>query len=132
MEDRVKNSQQFMRCMSQAHRWELGSHPIFGTFVGRHVYMCIIGELCDKPYSEIRKSLKQIFSHTSITDRAIRLKLRDLEREGYIEIDYSETDGRHRNLMITEKMESLIKTHEDQLLKIFKKEFIILENKNHS
>ena len=113
MEDAVDASQQFMRCVAQAHRWELGSHPIFGTIVGRHVYMCIIAEICDHQYIEIQKPLKQIFSHGSITDRAIRLKLRDMEREGYIVTNYSQADGRHRKLMITGKLQSLIDIHQE-------------------
>ncbi len=123
----MEPKQLLMKCLVTAHRWELTGHPLFGTYVGRHVCMCIIGGLNELSEIDNVKSLKQIFSSTSITDRAIRLKLRDLEKSGYIEMDSGSFDSRYRKLIITEKFKSIIGVYEKEIFTIFCKELVLLK-----
>ncbi len=123
----MESKQLLMQCLVTTHRWELASHPLFGTYVGRHVCMCIIGELNESSDIIKIKSLKQIFSSTSITDRAIRLKLRELEKEGYIEMDSESFDSRYRKLVVTEKFKSIIGSYEKEIFSIFCKDLVLLK-----
>lgn len=123
----MESKQLLMQCLVTTHRWELSSHPLFGTSVGRHVCMCIIGELNESSDIIKIKSLKQIFSSTSITDRAIRLKLRELEKEGYIEMDSESFDSRYRKLVVTEKFKSIIGDYEKEIFSIFCKDLVLLK-----
>lgn len=123
----MESKQLLMQCLVTTHRWELASHPLFGTYVGRHVCMCIIGELNESSDIIKIKSLKQIFSSTSITDRAIRLKLRELEKEGYIEMDSESFDSRYRKLVVTEKFKSIIGDYEKEIFSIFCKDLVLLK-----
>jgi len=117
-----------MKCLADAHRWELSHHPILGTLVGRHVYLSIADEISESDEYATVKSLKQIFSHTSITERAIRFKLRELEQEGYIKMDISIKDGRYRKLIVTDKFISVMKQHQGYLSKVFSNNLILLIN----
>lgn len=124
----MEADQRLMKCLADAHRWELAHHPILGTLVGRHVYLSIADEISQSDEYATVKSLKQIFSHTSITERAVRFKLRELEQEGYIKMDISVKDGRYRKLIVTEKFISVMKEHQIYLSKVFLNNLIVLIN----
>ncbi|MFM8576313.1 MAG: hypothetical protein ACKOBF_10645, partial [Limnohabitans sp.] len=81
------------------------------TMIGRHVYVCIVSELHPDGRISKSKSLKQVFTHPSFTDRAIRLKLRELERQGYITMEINASDGRTRSIRVTDKFLKQVEHH---------------------
>ena len=87
--------QHFIRCLLLAHQWETSGDGLMGTIIGRHVYLCILSELRPDGKISESKSLKQVFSHPSFTDRAIRLKLREFESEGYISMEVNTSEDAH-------------------------------------
>ena len=98
--------QYFIRSLLLAHQWETGGDALMGTIIGRHVYLCVISELQPNGKISESNSLKQVFSHPTFTDRAIRLKLREFESEGYITMEVNASDGRTRSIRVTDKFET--------------------------
>lgn len=116
----------FIQCLTQVHQWETHGNPLMSTIIGRHIYLCIICEL--NRYGEIdsSKSLKRIFSHPTLTDRAIRLKLRELEKTGYVTTELSHRDGRSRTLKLTQKFLDLVDEHNMVMANSYKNKIVML------
>jgi DNA-binding MarR family transcriptional regulator len=60
-------------------------------------------------------SLKDLHVDAHLSERAIRLKLRDFEREGWIESVITPADKRTRRLVVTPKLLALIQAHAQAL-----------------
>lgn len=118
--------QHFIRCLLLAHQWETGSNALMGTVIGRHVYLCITSELLPDGKISHSKSLKQIFSHPTFTDRAIRLKLREFETDGYITMEVNASDGRTRAIRVTDKFKRQIEQHQAVLQAAYKEQFLVI------
>ena len=103
-----------------------------GTIIGRHVYLCIISELHPDGKISESKSLKQVFSHPSFTDRAIRLKLRELEAEGYISMEINASDGRTRSIRVTDKFMKQVEQHNALLQATYKEQFLVIFKANQN
>lgn len=117
--------QHFIKCLMQVHQWETSSNPLLSTIVGRHIYLCIISELSKNGEINVSRSLKQIFLHPTLTDRAIRLKLRDLESQGYIVTEINETDGRTKSIKVTDKFFGFMDDHNRILASSYRKNFLL-------
>lgn len=118
--------QRFVKCLMQAHQWETHCNPLMSTIIGRHIYLCIVCELKRNGQIDSSKSLKKIFSHPTLTDRAIRLKLRELEHSGYVVTELSTRDGRSRTLKLTQKFLDLMDEHNDVLANSYKNKILVL------
>jgi DNA-binding MarR family transcriptional regulator len=108
-------------------QWEWFNVPVLHTVVGRHVYFSIATQLLDKSAEPGVRSLKQVLNHPGYTDRAIRMKLREMERMGLIESESSEIDKRARYVQPTPKFEQLVETHAQFYRSLLEKEYILLE-----
>jgi DNA-binding MarR family transcriptional regulator len=108
-------------------QWEWSNVPVLKTVVGRHVYFSIANQMLEKTNAQSDRSLKQVLTHPGYTDRAIRMKLREMERMGLIESKSSDIDKRVRYVMPTPKFEQLVETHAKVYRSLLEKEYIILE-----
>lgn len=99
---------------------------MMSTIIGRHIYLCIVCELNANGEIDSAKSLKKIFSHPTLTERAIRLKLRELEANGYLLTEFSRRDGRSRTLKLTQKFLDLIEEHNLILANSYKNSIVLL------
>ncbi len=124
--------QHFIRCLSQAHQWETSPDGLMDTMIGRHVYVCIVSELHPDGRISKSKSLKQVFTHPCFTDRAIRLKLRELERQGYITMEINASDGRTRSIRVTDKFLKQVEHHNALLQAAYKEQFLVIFKANPS
>lgn len=124
--------QNFVRCLLLAHQWETSGEALMGTIIGRHVYLCIISDMSPEGKISESKSLKQVFSHPSFTDRAIRLKLREYENEGYITMEVNAGDGRTRSIRVTDKFMKQVEQHNALLQAAFKEQFLVIFKANQS
>ncbi|WP_416544917.1 hypothetical protein ACHEXK_07715 [Limnohabitans sp. DCL3] len=109
------------------NQWEWSNVPVLNSVIGRHVYFCIATELLIYPQHESARSLKRIFNHPEYTDRAIRLKLREMEKAGLIRTFHSEADKRVRFLAPTAEFMQIVAQHTKHLQRLLGKEFMILE-----
>ena len=111
----------------ELNRWEGTNVPVLNSLIGRHVYFSIASELvADSAPSGVR-SLKQVLNHPIYTDRAIRLKLREMERMGLIATNCEAGDKRVRNLLPSPELIELMQMHAKKTKKILENNFIILE-----
>lgn len=92
------------------HEWELSKLPFFSTVVGRHVYVCIAREVLAGNV-EAETSLKKLLSTNHFTDRAIRLKIREMESMGYLMTEEGIDDRRLRSIRPTISLLNLIQEH---------------------
>jgi DNA-binding MarR family transcriptional regulator len=108
-------------------QWEWSNVPVLHTVIGRHVYFSIATQMLEKTNEQGTRSLKQVLNHPGYTDRAIRMKLREMERMGLIESVNGDIDKRVRYVLPTPKFEQLIETHAKVYRSLLEKEYILLE-----
>ncbi len=123
----IDGSRNILTSLIELSQWEWLNVPILNTVVGRHVYFSIATELLSNPEQGATRSLKQVLNHPSYTERAIRLKLREMEHMGLITSVYSSTDKRARFLVPTPKLVELIEKHARFYQSLLDKKFILLE-----
>ena len=75
----------------------------------------------------LSKALKELMGSGGYTEKALRLRMRELEREGYIHSVSAEADGRSKYLVPTEKFYEAVYMHAEQVRKIFEKNFLMIE-----
>jgi len=118
---------EFIACMQSVHQWETSKNPLLSTIVGRHIYICIISEIEQNyPTKILSKSLKQIFTHPTLTDKAIRLKLRDLEAKGYIKTEVNDFDARAKRILVTDKFVALMNEHKKVVTDSYRNVLLLL------
>lgn len=96
----------------EVYEWELSQLPFVDSVIGRHIYICIARELLSGN-TDIKKdiSIKRQLSTAYFTDRAIRLKIREMEDKGYLISEMGLLDKRSRVIRPTEKLSDLIYEH---------------------
>jgi hypothetical protein len=117
----------FLSSTIALRQWEWINVPVLRTLVGQHVYFSIANELLAKPNEPEVRSLKNILNHQDFTDRAIRLKLREMERMGLISSVNCGIDKRVRNVLPTPRLEQLFEKHSKFIKSLLEKEYILLE-----
>lgn len=111
----------------ELNQWEWVNLPVLNSVIGRHVYLSIATELLSRPQEAGPRSLKQVLNHPNYTDRAIRLKLREMERMGLITRKYGDSDKRVRSVVPTAELVQLIEKHAKFYRSLLEKDFILLE-----
>lgn len=122
-----ESSRNILSSLIELNQWEWFNVPILNSVIGRHVYLSIATELLSKSEQGATRSLKQVLNHPGYTDRAIRLKLREMENMGLITSIYSHTDKRVRFVVPTPKLVALIENHALFFQSVLDKKFIVLE-----
>ena len=113
--------------MLELYEWELREIPFVSSVIGRHVYVCLARQILQSPEPEVSgQTLKSIFSSPNFTERAIRLKVREMEREGFLRIVSHESDRRARKLIATERLVAMVENHAEVLEKIMTRDFFIM------
>lgn len=126
----INDKQKILAHLVELSHWEWANLPLLKTVVGRHVYYCIAQDTFFNANSPTDRSLKQVLNHPEYTDRAVRMKLRELEDEGLITRVYSENDKRARQIVPTAKLLDLMAQHAETMQKLLEKDFIILERES--
>jgi DNA-binding MarR family transcriptional regulator len=83
--------------------------------------------MLEKTNEQTDRSLKQVLTHPGYTDRAIRMKLREMGRMGLIESVSGDIDKRVRYALPTPKFAQLVETHAKVYRSLLEKEYILLE-----
>lgn len=126
----INDKQKILARLVELSHWEWANLPLLKTVVGRHVYYCIAQDTFFNASHQTDRSLKQVLNHPEYTDRAVRMKLRELEDEGLITRVYSENDKRARQIVPTAKLLDLMAQHAETMQKLLEKDFIILERES--
>ena len=70
--------------LAELHQWELENLPLLSTLTGRHLYYRMAEETFH-PEEALTKALKDLFGGAHFTEKALRSRMREMERDGLIE-----------------------------------------------
>lgn len=115
-----------MANLAELHEWELDNAPILGSLTGRHLYYRIVQRAVGDR-TLLSRALKDLMSGSAYTEKALRTRIREMEKDGLIEAISGKDDARSKYLMPTEKMYELIYLHADQVRRVFEKNFLLIE-----
>ncbi|WP_341686706.1 hypothetical protein [Limnohabitans sp.] len=108
------------------HEWEMNKFPFFRTMIGRHIYVCLARNVfTDKNEEEV--SIKKLLSSHFFTDRAIRLKIREMEKAGFLETKNGHKDQRVVVIKPTAELRKMMEEHSLMLNRVVSQDIIILE-----
>lgn len=116
-----------MATLAEINHRETRLSPSLMSVVGRHVYFSIAKQEFSEVSGNLDSALKQVLQHTEYSDRAVRLKLREMEAEGLIELAIRDTDRRSRCLTPTEKLMKIYETHAELAQNSIVSNFYIVE-----
>lgn len=111
--------------LSEFHQWELESFPLLTTLTGRHLYFRIVQRTVGEK-ALLTRSLKDLMVGTTYTEKALRIRMRQMESNGLIEAVSDEFDGRSKSLMPTAKFYEDIYSHANGFKKIIGKNFLLI------
>lgn len=112
--------------LAELHEWELGHSPLLNTLTGRHLYFRI-AQRAVGDRSLLSKALKDLTCGSGYTEKALRIRMREMEADGYIASVNGQEDARSKCLMPTEKFYEAVNLHADQVRRIFEKDFLMIE-----
>lgn len=112
--------------LAELHEWELDHAPLLNTLTGRHLYFRIAQRAVGNR-ALLSKALKDLTGGSGYTEKALRTRMREMEKEGYIASVNGEDDARSKYLMPTERFYETIYLHADQVRRIFDKDFLMIE-----
>jgi DNA-binding MarR family transcriptional regulator len=112
--------------LAELHEWELDHAPMLSSLTGRHLYYRI-AQRAVGDRTLLSRALKDLMGGAGYTEKALRTRMREMEKAGLIEAVSGEEDGRSKYLMPTEKMYEAIYLHADQVRRIFEKNFLLIE-----
>lgn len=114
--------------LAELHEWELEFSPMLTTLTGRHLYFRIAKRaIGDRAL--LSRALKDLLGGSGYTEKGLRNRIQEMERDGYIISVNGEEDGRSKYLMPTEKFYESIYWHAEQVRRIFGKDFLMIEKK---
>ena len=112
--------------LAELHEWELDHAPLLSTLTGRHLYYRI-AQRAVGDRALLSRALKDLMGGSGYTEKALRTRMREMERANLIESVNGEDDGRSKYLMPTEKFYESIYLHADQVRRIFERNFLLIE-----
>jgi DNA-binding MarR family transcriptional regulator len=112
--------------LAELHQWELENLPLLSTLTGRHLYYRMAEETFH-PEEALTKALKDLFGGAHFTEKALRSRMREMERDGLIETIVRQSDARSKQLIPTSKFHQLLEAHAEQVKRTFDKHFLLIE-----
>jgi len=116
-----KTERNIFIALAEVQKWEWMELPSVRSLVGRHVYFCMAKEVLQSDEFRAGQPLKQVLFHPAFTDRAIRMKLREFEEDGLIEMLPDDADKRFRRLIPTQALLDAIDKHAQMLRQTIEK-----------
>ncbi len=113
--------------LAQLHQWEAESVPPLDTVSGRYLYFKMMEHAMGGSASPSGRLLKNIHCDAQLSERTIRLKLREFERMGYVESSMGSRDRRARQLKPTAKILAIMEEHIQAFEQIMGKELLLIE-----
>ena len=112
--------------LAKLHEWELENLPYMGTLTGRHLYFRI-AQRAVGDRALLSRALKDLMGGSGLTEKALRTRMREMEKNGYVVSVNGTDDARSKYLMPSEKFYEAIYLHADQVRQIFEKDFLMIE-----
>jgi DNA-binding MarR family transcriptional regulator len=112
--------------LAELHEWELEFCPLLTTLTGRHLYFRI-AQRAIGDRALLSKALKDLMGGSGYTEKALRNRIKEMEKDGYIVAVNGKEDARSKYLMPTEKFYEAIYWHAEQVRRVFDKDFLMIE-----
>jgi DNA-binding MarR family transcriptional regulator len=112
--------------LAQLHEWEVKNFPLLTTLTGRVLYFRIAQRAIGNP-EKLSKSMKNLAGDTAYTDKALRNRLQEMEKTGFIVMVEDENDGRCKYPMPTDMFYAAVYLHAEQMRRIFDKNYLIID-----
>lgn len=112
--------------LAELYEWEMGHSPFLNTITGRHLYFKIANRVIGEK-KLLARSMKDLYHGANISEKALRLRLREFETQNFIRSICDGEDARVRCLMPSESMYEAMYLHAQQAKKIFSKDFLVLK-----
>lgn len=125
MKDLNRRQQATLMSLAELQHWEAQHCTPLNTVCGRFLYFKIAEQVMSETQGS--QSLKDIHVDAHVSERAIRLKLREFERDGLIEAVSSQSDKRARLLTATPKLRALIAAHAQAMDQALGKSLLVIE-----
>ena len=111
--------------LAKLHEWESECAPLLSTLTGRQLYFRI-AQRSVGDRSLLTRALKDLMGGSVYTEKALRIRMREMEAGGYIASVSGEDDARAKNLMPTEKFYEALYMHAEQTKRIFETDFLMI------
>jgi DNA-binding MarR family transcriptional regulator len=112
--------------LAELHEWELKFCPLLTTQTGRHLFFRIAQSAVGERVL-LSRALKDLMGGSGYTEKGLRNRIREMEKEGYIVLKSGEKDARSKYLMPTDKFYDAIYAHAEQARRIFGEDFLMIE-----
>ena len=112
--------------LAELHEWELKFCPLLTTQTGRHLFFRIAQRAVGERVL-LSRALKDLMGGSNYTEKGLRNRIREMEKEGYIVLKSGEKDARSKYLMPTDKFYDAIYAHAEQARRIFGEDFLMIE-----
>lgn len=99
----------------QLRTWERNNLPICRTNAGYHLFLCLSHSIV----SDDNVRLKNIYHSLPFSEKTLRLLLRELESGGWIEMPSKSVDYRHKDILPTAKLNSILESWSTQINSLF-------------
>jgi hypothetical protein len=111
------------------HEWEMKNFPFLKTATGRHIYVCLLREIfSSKDSKDI--SIKKLLSSNFFTDRAIRIKIREMEKAGYLKSESGVSDRRVVIVKPSDNLKNMMEEHSALLNEVISRDVILIKKNN--
>jgi hypothetical protein len=101
----------------QLHSWERKNLPISRTTAGYHLFLYLSRSIvCNN--ENVR--LKNIYHSLPFSEKTLRLLLRELESDGWIEMSVKSHDQRQRDIVATHKFHTIFDLWSSQINLLFR------------
>lgn len=97
--------------------WERENLPICRTNAGYHLFLCLSHRIV---LDECLR-LKNLYHSLPFSEKTLRLLLRELESDGWIEMPNKVIDSRHKDVIPTTKLNSILREWSAEIDSIFYK-----------
>ncbi|NDC61186.1 MAG: hypothetical protein EBZ60_04110 [Betaproteobacteria bacterium] len=113
-----------MKVICQLNDWENQHLTLTHSLAGRYLYLSIAKQMHSKPDSA-SPLLKGIYCNKDLSERALRYKLREFEKQGLIAFEPSSTDKRSKRILPSDSLVQAMTAHADALQHLLGNAFLI-------
>jgi len=121
----LKLLEDLLMTRAELHAWEQENIPLLKTSTGQHLYHTLVARSLTGQLLE-DKSLKPIMANNFYTERALRLRIKEMLEDGLFEISISKHDYRSKSLVPTYKFNEVLKSHSEAVQRIFLRKFYLI------
>jgi len=99
----------------QLREWESGNLPLCKSSIGQAVFRYIAKSHLRGHTPSVKELVNDLHEHSRA---GVRLQLKKLELEGWIQLTNGISDGRNRHISSTVQLDSLLRQYRTQLKKL--------------